>query len=181
MRRLFLLPLVLLGFASALATGSNDSRSATAVKASVAGTITTLGSNAITVHSFFDVTCKLTAESPALKAFSVGERVKIACADGRLVRIAAAKKLTPPSLDPSTKSDDGAKTNSTTTATTAGAIGKLTALTSSSITVTGDRALTCTVGASSPGSGDFHVGDAVRIGCLNGALYYIVKATTTPT
>ena len=66
MRRLFLLPLVLLGFASAVATGSNDSRSATAVKASVAGTITTLGSNAITVHSFFDVTCKLTAESPAL-------------------------------------------------------------------------------------------------------------------
>src|SRR5205823_10864001 len=91
------------------------------------------------------------------------------------------KKLTPPSLDPSTKSDDGAKTNSTTTATTAGAIGKLTALTSSSITVTGDRALTCTVGASSPGSGDFHVGDAVRIGCLNGALYYIVKATPAPT
>ena len=53
-------------------------------------------------------------------------------------------------------------------------------LESNKITVTGERSLTCTIGPNSPRTGDFHVGDTVRIGCLNGALYYIVNASPPP-
>src|SRR5260221_12839195 len=94
MRRLFFLPALPLGFASAVAIGSTDVKTAHTVRASAAGTITSLSPSAITVHSVFDVTCKLRRHSPNLDGYATGDEGKITCANGYLVRIARAGTTT---------------------------------------------------------------------------------------
>jgi hypothetical protein len=44
----------------------------------------------------------------------------------------------------------------------------------------GEHDLTCTIGSSSPSTSGFVVGNAVRMYCLNGALYYLAHDDTPP-
>ena len=183
MRRLFFLPLVLLGFASAVAIGSNDSR-ALAAKSSIVGTVTALSSASITVHSVFNVTCKVTHDSPRLGGYSVGDRVKIGCEHGILAHVkhVVSTPATSGPTAPTAANAEHATTITPGTTSTASGIGTLSAISTSlgTITVTGDRSLTCTIGASSPSLAGYHLGDHVKIGCVNGALYVITRADPPP-
>ncbi|MBV8080029.1 MAG: hypothetical protein JO186_06590, partial [Actinobacteria bacterium] len=115
------------------------------------------------------LTCSVSSTSPSLGGFHVGDAVKMGCHNGVLVGIVASTPTT-------------SSTTTTTTATTnAYGFGTITALTSSSISVTGDRSLTCSIGSGSPAVGDYHVGDAVKMGCQNSVLYGIVHTTPTTT
>jgi hypothetical protein len=136
------------------------------------GAIAVLGPTSIGVIGERPLTCALGPASPRLGDFHVGDRVKVACQNGFLVAIAADSPTGPPATT--------SAPTTTSATTTAGGNGTLTALTPTSLTVTGDRSLTCSVGSSSPATGQFHVGAAVKIGCVNGALYYIVGATPPP-
>ena len=182
MRRLLFLPLVLLGFASAVAIGSNDSRTI-AAKSSVAGTISALSSTSITVHSVFDVTCKIMHDSPKLADYAVGDQVKIRCEHGILTRLkhAVGAAATPGGSTSGNNSEHATTTTPGTTSTASG-LGAITSISTSSstVTVTGDRSLTCTLVTSSPSLAGYHVGDHVRIGCLNGALYVITRTDLPP-
>jgi hypothetical protein len=68
--------------------------------------------------------------------------------------------------------------------------GSLTALSPSSISVTGDGiVLTCQIGAGTQSLTEFQVGDTVKLYCLNGTFYHLIRptppqtttTTTTPT
>jgi hypothetical protein len=64
----------------------------------------------------------------------------------------------------------------------AAAQGMLSALSTASITVTTDGGnVTCSLGSASPALGDFHVGDSVRLYCINGVVYQIRSNTTATT
>ena len=93
-----------------------------------------------------------------------------------------ATTTTTTATTPSTPTTTTTTTTTSTTPSTAGAQDAISALSDHSITV---GQLTCTIGSSSPAV-TFKVGDRVRIGCLNGALYSISAApspttTTQPT
>jgi hypothetical protein len=143
------------------------------------GTITTLAGT-ISVQGgdggHESLTCTVGASSPSTSGFSVGNLVRMYCANGVLY---ALSHYTPPAPTTTT-------TTTTTTSTTSGQSGDyvyrqgtLTALAAgSSITVTnGDGSLTCSINASSPSTGGFAVGDAVRMYCHAGALISLVHPT----
>ena len=85
-------------------------------------------------------------------------------------------------IAPATGADSPTTTSATTTTTTtptpstAGATDPISSRSATSITV---GPLTCSIGPSSPNV-EFKIGDRVRIGCVNGSLYYIVSADTPP-
>src|SRR5579862_7526020 len=90
MRRFLLLPLALLGLGT---LGLASAEALTAVhqaNASLAGVIARLSPTSITVGQgeHHRLRCRITTLSPALGSFGVGDRVRIACADGLLVAIA---------------------------------------------------------------------------------------------
>jgi hypothetical protein len=126
---------------------------------SALGTIGALSSSSITVHTDGgEVTCAVTDRSPRLGDYHLGDKVKIACADGVLTAIA---KVEPPA-DVQT------------------AFGTLTALTDAALTVHTEKGdVTCTRGDRSPRLGDFHLGDKVKMACTNGVLTAIVKVEVT--
>ena len=161
MRRLLLIPVALLGIASAVALASTHQANLTA-----SGKISSLTLTAITVgHGEHHRACAITADSPATTAFSIGDRVKIACSNHVLVAIADA---------PATTNRSANEQPATT-----GISGTVTAATPTAITVhDGDRDVTCTVSGASPSVTAVNVGDHVRIGCANGVL---VSLDTTPT
>jgi hypothetical protein len=129
------------------------------------GTLTSLTTTAVTVHTDGgEVTCAIGDGSPALGDFHVGDRVKMGCVDGKLVAlakpdVAPAPPVTPPTL--------------------LTAAGTITVLSTAGLTVHnaehGD--VTCTLSASSPGLGDYHLGDHVGIACADGVLAKIVRLT----
>ena len=102
-------------------------------------------------------TCTRTSSAPSLDGYVLGDQVKMTCTNGVLSAIA--------------------KADLTTTA-----AGVLSALSADSLTVHTDGGdLTCRLGDGSPGLGDFHIGDNVKIYCKNNVLTAIAKADTTVT
>lgn len=124
------------------------------------GTVTAVSSASISVQTDGGtVTCAVGDRSPSVAGYQIGDKVKMGCIDGALAVI--AKVDAPP---PAPAGDTIS--------------GTITALSATSITVhNAERDLTCTVGASSPALGDYKLGDAVGMGCVDGALVKIVKRT----
>jgi ribosomal protein L21E len=142
------------GFLTAIAKADSPP----AVTTYSTGTLSALSTTSITVHNDErDLTCTLIDGSPKLADYHVGDRVKIYCSNGALVGIASVDTYT-------------------------GGLGKISALSTSSLTVHTDGGdLTCTVGDASPKLGDYRVGDYVKVYCKNGALYSIAGVETTVT
>jgi hypothetical protein len=106
--------------------------------------------------------------------------VRIYCSNGVLIYI---KADTPTTTTTTTTPVPTTTTTPTTTSTNyTSATDAITALTSTSITV---GQLTCSIGSSSPHTGDFKVGDRARIYCASGVLAYLIRpdapVTTTTT
>lgn len=131
------------------------------------GAITALSDSAISLHDGDrDLTCSIGASSPSTDGYAVGQHARVACLNGALVKIDA---VTAPVNPPKPTGDPPHKT--------VGARGTLTVLSSSSITVHTDGGdVSCTVGDGSPQLGDFHVGDLVKMGCVDGKLVSLAKA-----
>ncbi|HEY4346936.1 MAG TPA: hypothetical protein VGM80_05055 [Gaiellaceae bacterium] len=167
MRRLLLIPLALLGLATAGALASIKQ-----ANASFTGTITSLTAKSVTVETKNrHLTCSVTAYSPATTQFAAGDRVKIACANHVLVAIG----------DVVTPTSEGQRPSASSSPTTSGFSGAIVALNSTSITVhDGDRTLTCSMGVGSPSASAFHLGDHAKIGCANGLLISIGAPGGTP-
>ncbi len=128
------------------------------------GTLSALSTTSVTVTTDGgDVTCSLGSASPKLGDFHTGDKVKFACVDGVLNVLAKVDATPPPPTN------------------VRSAVGAITALSPTSVTVQGDgAAVTCAVGDSSPKLGDFHVGDKVKLYCVNDLVYAIVKTETAP-
>ena len=171
MRRLVLLiPLALLGL---YAGGAFASISRVKTTTGL-GTIASLSSTSITVGRHRDArTCALTTSSPATGSFATGERVKIVCANGVLVAIADlsgywqhwhghhhGRRGDHPHVRLTVAS---------------GPIGRLD---STSITV---QMMSCRLGAGSPSTSGFQVGDAVQMECVNGVLDGLTHVDPPPT
>jgi len=171
MRRLLLVSVLLLGSLSAVALGASGHAAKTFP---ATGILKSLTASSLTIHGRSDVTCRLTPSSPATAGLGIGDRVKVACAGGILVRILRFGSAAPVSTVPASDA------NAAASPTTASAAGAITSLVASSITVTGDRALTCALNSDSPSLSGYHVGDHVKIGCANGSLVGVAKVSTTP-
>lgn len=126
-----------------------------------AGTISAVSDSSVTFRSGeHDVTCSLAAASPSLAGYHVGDKVKFGCLNGTLVAI--------------TKPDSGVVDGAHKTI---GAAGAVTAVSPTSLTVhTDGGSVTCTVGDGSPSVASLHVGDKVKIGCLDGVLKVLVTS-----
>jgi len=122
------------------------------------GAITALSSSALSIHTDGgDLTCRVTADSPALGDLHQGDTVKVYCKNGVLFSIAKVQSST-----------DVVVTRQ----------GTLSALSESSLTVhNGDGDLTCTRNDRSPSLGEFHVGDVVKVACTDGVLTAIAKVS----
>jgi ribosomal protein L21E len=122
------------------------------------GTLAALSTTSISVHNDErDLTCTLTAVSPRLGDYHVGDKVKIGCTNGVLTAIARVD-------------------------TYKGGLGRISALSTSSLTVHTDGGdLTCTLGDDSPMLGDYHLGDNVKVYCKNGVLLSIARVETAVT
>jgi ribosomal protein L21E len=122
------------------------------------GTLSALSTTSITVHNDErDLTCTLTDASPKLGDYHVGDRVKIACTNGVLTAIAGVD-------------------------TYQGGLGRISALSTSSLTIHTDGGdLTCTLGDASPILGDYHLDDNVKVYCKNGVLFSIARVEATVT
>jgi hypothetical protein len=128
-----------------------------------AGTISALSTTSVTFHNEErDVTCSLAAASPRLGDYHVGDKVKFGCLGGALVAIAKTD---------SGKVDGPHKT--------VGAAGTVSAVSATSLTVHTDGGdVTCSVGDGSPSVATVHVGDKVKIGCLDGVLKVLARSDT---
>ncbi len=126
-----------------------------------AGTISALSSTSVAFHNEeHDFTCSLADASPRLGDYHVGDKVKFGCLNGALVAIAKVD---------SGKVDGPHKT--------VGAAGLVTAVSSTSLTVHTDGGnVTCSVGDGSPSVETLHVGDTVKIGCLDGVLKVLARS-----
>ena len=126
-----------------------------------AGTISTLSTSSITFHhGEHDVTCSLGSSSPSLGGYHPGDNVKFGCVGGALVAIA--------------KTDSGVVSGPHKTV---GAAGAVSAVSSSSLTVQTDGgSVTCSVGEGSPSVANVHVGDKVKMGCLDGVLKVFARS-----
>jgi hypothetical protein len=108
-----------------------------------------------------DVTCKRTDASPKLGDLRAGDRVKAACTNGALTAIV---KLDAPPAPPVTPSA------------VTGGVGPITALTTAGLTLRTDGGdMTCRLTGDSRVPVEFHVGDVVKVACLNGQLIAIAR------
>jgi hypothetical protein len=125
------------------------------------GTVTAVSATSITVHNEKgDGTCTVGDGSPSVADVKVGDRVLAGCKTGTN-QLVLLKKLSAGGDAP--KGQTGA--------------GTISAVSTTSVTFhNSERDVTCTLGDSSPHLGDYHVGDSVKFGCLNGALTAIAKA-----
>ena len=124
-----------------------------------AGTISALSATSVTFHtSERDVTCSVGDKSPGLGDYKVGDSVNFGCLNGVLTVIAKNGSTAGPHK-------------------TVGAAGTVSTVSPGSLTVHTDGGdVTCTVGDGSPSVADVHVGDQVRIGCLDGVLKLIARS-----
>jgi hypothetical protein len=123
-----------------------------------------------------DLTCSITDASPSTGTAKVGDHVRVICANGVLTAIAPplARPVDPPK--PPAAPEPPRQPEHPTTHVLTGAIGSITAVDASSLTVhNAEHDLTCSVGDSSPHLGDFHVGDRVKVLCTDGVLSSIVR------
>lgn len=129
------------------------------------GTISALSSTSVAFHNEeHNVTCSLADTSPRLGDYHVGDKVTFGCLNGVLVAIAKVASGTA----------DG-------THHTLGAAGTVSAVSSHSLTVHTDGGeVTCTIGAGSPSLAELHIGDMVKIGCLDGILTVVTRAAPAP-
>ena len=141
-----------------------------------AGAITALGDASITVQGERKLTCRLTNDSPIPDQFKVGDQVGIACVDGVVVKIARLPQASAPKPE-----GTGTGTTTAPTSTTVTLVGTVTALGSGSISIHGERDLTCKLTDGSPKTGEFKVGDKVKVACTNGVLTGIARTDSTPT
>jgi len=144
------------------------------------GRVTVLSSSSITVHDGArDLTCAIGTGSPSLDGLVVGDHVKLACTGGVLTVIA---KITlppePPTTTTTTTEPTAPPTTTSTSHTTTGALGTVSALLTASISVhTDGGVVTCSLGPSSPSLGEVHVGDRVKMYCLDGVLAVIARVS----
>ncbi len=132
----------------------------------ISGKVSAIGPKFITVHDGDrTMTCTVGADSPSITPYAVGDHVKIGCVNGVLVTVG------------SPTSGPGVTTSAATTANVTNANGPITLLGTSSISV---QTMTCTFGPSSPSLAGFHLGDSVRMYCLNGVLYELKHNDTPP-
>ncbi len=131
-----------------------------------AGVISVVSTTSVTVHNeeHGDLTCTVGPASPRLGDYKVGDKVTFGCVNSVLVAIAKVTSGT----------GDG-------THHTVGAAGTVSAVSFHSLTVHTDGGeVTCTIGAGSPSVAELHVGDAVKIGCLDGILTVVTRAAPAP-
>ncbi len=147
------------------------------------GTITALTGSSITVTGgdspTASLTCTLGTGTPSTAGFAIGDSVRMYCLTGALYQL-RLNTTTP------TTSTTTTTTTTTTTQQNYSAIsGTITVLTDGSITVAGGDSptatLTCSLGAGTPSTAGFAIGDSVRMYCLTGALYRVRLNTTSPT
>jgi hypothetical protein len=179
MRRLVLIVFCALAVAApAAAEKSPKPTTFTAVGTLVARSTTSVSVQAGTAT----VGCALSKTSPRFANLNVGDRVKLVCSKGFVVSLGKVPDTTAKSDAPKTDppKTDPPKTDPPKTVTSA--VGAITGLSSTSLTVHGENGdLTCVVDATSPKLGDFHVGDSVRLYCVNGVVYQVRSNTTTTT
>ena len=127
------------------------------------GVVTALGDDSISLHDGDrDLTCSIGATSPSTADVKVGQHVKVACLNGALVAIA--------------KADSGPVSGPHKTL---GAAGTVSAVSATSLSVHTDGGeVTCSVGDGSPSVAGVHVGDKVKIGCLDGLLKVVALSDT---
>ena len=136
------------------------------------GVVTALSDTSISLHDGDrDLTCSIGDSSPSTAGVKVGGHVRVACANGVLVTLVLVPtgdgKPTPPPPSPPHK--------------TVGANGTVSAVSTTSLTVHTDGGdVTCSVGDGSPSVAEVHVGDKVKIGCVDGVLKVIARADTPP-
>jgi hypothetical protein len=109
------------------------------------GAITALDDSSLTVHDGDrDLTCGLDASSPSTTDFELGQHVKVECAGGKLIAIAAI-----------TQADAGRYY-----------VGTVNALDGKGLTLQTEPGLvTCTIGAGSPSTAELKLGDRIGMGC----------------
>jgi hypothetical protein len=131
------------------------------------GTVTALSTTSITVHTDKgDGTCALGDGSPSVADVKVGDRVLAGCKVGTS-QLVYLKKLAASADKPSGEKPNGAGAAHKTT----GAAGTVSALSATSLTVHTDGGdVTCTVDGGSPTVANVHVGDKVKMGCVDGVL-----------
>jgi hypothetical protein len=127
------------------------------------GTLSALSTTSVTVHTDGgDVTCSLSAESPKLGDFHVGDKVKFGCRNDVLLAIYKAETPAPTPTPTPPVIRSGA--------------GRLSVLTTALVTVLTDGGeVSCKLTDGSPKLGDFHVGDYVKFYCTNDVLSGIVR------
>jgi hypothetical protein len=149
-------------------------------KVTFAGAITALSATSISLHDGDrDLTCSVTADSPSTASLKIGVHVRVACTNGVLTALAPVGPPPPPRPVEPPKTPEAPKTPEPphpTTHVLTGAIGTLTVLETSTVTVhNAEHDLTCSIGDSSPHLGDFHVGDRVKVLCTDGVLTTISR------
>ena len=118
------------------------------------------------------ITCALDSSSPSTADFKLGQHVKVECAGGKLVTIAAI-----------TQADAGRYY-----------VGVVNAVDGSGLTLQTEHGpVTCTIGAGSPSTAELHVGDKIGMGCKASTMQLVLirkldggdtpppPTTTTPT
>jgi hypothetical protein len=146
---------------------------ATEQKVEFAGAITSLSSTAISLHDGDrDLTCSISAASPARGEAKLGDHARVTCTGGVLTSFALIVRTDPTPPAPPNEPAPPAPTPTPAPAPTPAVVayGLITALDTASLTIHnaehGD--LTCTLGEHSPRLGDYHVGDRVKLGCTDG-------------
>ncbi len=109
------------------------------------GAITALSDGSITLHDGDrDLTCTLDSSSPSTADFKLGQHVKVECAGGKLIKIAAI-----------TQADAGRYYT-----------GTVNALDAKGLTLQTEHGLvTCTIGSGSPSTAELKLGDRIGMGC----------------
>ena len=135
------------------------------------GAITALDGSSISLHDGDrDITCAITDASPSTGSARVGDHLRVVCRNGVLAGVTPVAPA-PKAPEPSHEPDAPSPPSTPTTHALAGAIGSITVLGDTSVTVhNAEHDLTCSLGESSPKLGDFRVGDRVKVLCTDGAL-----------
>ena len=127
------------------------------------GVVSAVSASSLSVHGERDLTCSVpAAAADKVSGLHVGDKIKIACADGVLTGFARPEAPKPPSTEPSH--------------TTSGA-GVLTSIRGDGLTIHNEEHgdLSCRTTDASPRLGDYHVGDHVKVSCADGVLVAIAR------
>ena len=154
MRRLLVIPVLVLGLAAGNALGASHK----ATEAGTVGKISALSPTSISVDGkHHDLTCRVGERSPDVTGFAVGDRVAIVCRDHRLRKLVRLPDA-------------------------ATATGTVRVLGTHVIHVDGDgdHDRTCRITDASPDVDEVDVGDKVSIACADGVLVKVAHASAAP-